>query len=384
MSAKTSAYVFPFRPFRNLSQTEPSIRLEEPKKVGKDFFQPILDVIAPALSLPAGETLDERLVSLFASDAVRFGEREWITDFADHWREQARYFIAKGEPILFTILGFPFKAPVPLKTDRILADFGELAMLKRLHEIGRAVAHEYSPGIKIHVFAEGAFAPINGMPQADSDAYFDSLVAMAEYWGFDEFIVLHETHAIAEQTPGFKDVWAKTAEHIKQRRDAGDETTCTALRDSFPVTFHLNANPGVDDDELRRAYLDDVSARALRDELVERSKEGVVFYRAFLEARDKIQLLEEFAPRALAMTVSPRPGRLGVLPLPAPADVLPYHGLPIWDDKAQALLIDYKWDFFCEDVRATPVYWDGDRESKPFLYLVQNYAAKLSAQTEMP
>ena len=380
MSAKTSAYVFPFRPFRNLKKTTPSITLAQGRKVERTFFEPMLDIIAPRLELPAGDRLEDRLVAFFASDAVRFGAPEWITDLAEHWSGQARHFIEKNEPILFTILGFPFKAPVILKTDRILADFGELAMLKCLHEIGSAIARAYAPGAKIHIFAEGAFAPINGMPQSDSDAYFDSLAAMCRIWGFDQSIVLHETHAIAEQTPGFKAVWDETTREIRQRRDAGDEKTRTALTDSFPVTFHLNANPGVEPDRLRRAYLKDASAQDLYDELVMRSDEGVVRYRAFLEARDKVQLLEMFAPKALAMTVSPRPGRLGVRPLPPPADVLPYHGLPIWDETAQVLLIDYRWDFFCEDVQATPIYWDGDSEDKPFLYLSPGYADLLSAQ----
>jgi hypothetical protein len=251
-------------------------------------------------------------------------------------------------------------------------------MLKSLHEIGAAISREYAPGAKIHIFAEGAFAPINGMPQADADAYFSSLVTMTKAWGYDAYIELHETNAIAEQTPGFKDAWAGAAKDIRERQVAGDEKTVTALNDSFPVTFHLNANPGVSEDELRNAYRDDPSARELRQSLTNRSKNGVINYRAFLEARDRVQLLELFAPKALAMTVSPRPGRLGVRPLPEPADVLPYHGVPIWDDEANVLLIDYRWDFICEDVQATPVFWKDDTEDKPFLYLVSGYASVLN------
>lgn len=376
MSAKTSAYVFPFRPFRNLNKSKHAIHMSDARTVDKSFLLPLLDRIAPPLELPTGEKLEDRLVALFASDEVRFGEREWITDLADHWSAQARYFIGRNEPILFTILGFPFKAPVILKTDRILADFGELAMLKSLHEIGAAISREYQPGARIHVFAEGAFAPINGMPQADSDAYFRSLEKMLGSWGFDRHIVLHETNEIAERAPGFKQVWEETAQEIRDRRDAGEEKIRNALSDSFPVTFHLNANPGVDEDLLRRAYNREPSAQELYDALVERSYEGVVKYRAFLDARDKIQLLEDYAPKALAMTVSPRPGRLGVRPLPEPADVLPYHGLPIWDDEAGKLVIDYRWDFLCEEVEATPMYWDEDIEDKPFLYLSRGYLTR--------
>ena len=101
MAAKSSAYVFPFRPFRNLSQSEPTIRLNERKSVQSSFFQPMLDIISPQVALPEGERLEDRIVALFASDKVRFGSREWITDLAQHWAVQARYFIERDEPILF-------------------------------------------------------------------------------------------------------------------------------------------------------------------------------------------------------------------------------------------------------------------------------------------
>ncbi len=377
MSTTTSAYVFPFRPFRHLDVAEPSTRLEAPRTVERDFFVPMLDKLAPALTLPEGQSLAERIVLLFADDAVRFGQREWITDLTAHWSTMANHFIANNQPILFTILGFPFKAPVILKTDRILPDFGELAMLKSLYEIGVAIARDYAPGVKIHIFTEGAFAPINGMPQANSDAYFAALVAMTKAWGYDAHLVLHETNEIALNTEGFKKVWDETADEIKAKRDAGDAKTRKALTDSFPVSFHLNANPDVDADLLRRAYKQDPSASALYDSLNKRTEEAVVRYRAFLDARDKVQLLETYAPKALGLTVSPRPGRLGVRPLPAPVDVLPYHGLPIWDESTQHLLIDYRWDFLCEGVSATPVFFSEDSENKPFLYLSDGYAKRL-------
>jgi hypothetical protein len=95
----------------------------------------------------------------------------------------------------------------------------------------------------------------------------------------------------------------------------------------------------------------------------------VLRYRAFLEARDRIGLLERYAPHALAMTVSPRPGRLGIRPLPAPADVLPYHGVPVWDPDRRILEIEYLWDLTRGGGRYERIHLAGDPEDLPFLYV---------------
>lgn len=367
--ANTSAYVFPFRPFRNLDRTSPIARIDHRQNVGFDELTPMLEKLAPALPDPSDGDWGSRLIALFSSADVVFGKPEWITDLADEWIEKARPFVEAGEPIEFTILGFPFKAPVPLKTKRTLPDFGELVMLKRLHELALAIGRIHAPGARIHIFAEGAFARMNGMPQADSDAYFKALAEMSERAGFASSLVLHETAAIADTTPGFQKVWDETADMIRNRAAAGDDKTMTALTEARPVTFHLNATPGVPEDLLRRAYLKDPSAAELRSELEKRTDDGVVLYRAFLEARDRVSLLELFAPGALAMTVSPRPGRLGVRPLPLPADVLPYHGIPVWHRGREELTIEYRWDILTSDASFIALHMAADPDAEPFLLI---------------
>lgn len=369
MSEATSAYVFPFRPFRNLDRTEFLARISDPRTVTLADLAPMLDRLAPEIVVPSGASWEERLIKLFADSAVVFGRPEWITDLANHWIGMARPFVEAGRPIEFTILGFPYKAPVPLKTRRILPDFGELVMLKRLHELARAVGVIHAPGARIHVFAEGAFAKTSGKPQADSDAYFAALDEMVAAAGYGATLVLHETAGIAERTPGFSEVWQETAADIKARAAAGDEKTVRALRDSLPVTFHLLSVLDHPEDLVRRAYLGDPSAAALRAELDARAAEGVILYRAFLEARDRVKLLEQFAPGALGMTVSPRPGRLGVRPLPVPATALPYHGIPVWDPVANSLQVEYRWDLLTDAGAYERWQLDSDPDAEPFLLI---------------
>lgn len=367
MSEATSAYVFPFRPFRNLDRTAPLARISAPREVTLADLQPMLDRLAPEITVPQGDDWEDRLVALLADPQVVFGQPEWITDLREHWLAMARPFVAAGRPIEFTILGFPYKAPTPLKTRRILPDFGELVMLKRLHELTVAIGRIHAPGARIHIFAEGAFARSSGKPRADSDAYFHALEDMAGASGYGASLVLHETARIADETPGFNEAWAMKADEIRARAAAGDERTMTALRDSLPVTFHLLAVLDQPEDLVRRAYANDPSAAALRADLDRRAAEGVILYRAFLEARDHVQLLEMFAPGALGMTVSPRPGRLGVRPLAAPATALPYHGIPVWNAQDGTLEIEYRWDILTGDGSYERLQLAGDADPEPFL-----------------
>jgi hypothetical protein len=365
----TSPYIFPFRPFRHLDRSVETAQFTGDRTVDEGYFKAIIEVLAPRLDVAEGGALEDRLLDLFVDPRVVFGNPDFIRSRAEEWKQGFRKAIARGEPMLFSILGFPYKMPVPLKTNRRLADFGEVASLAGLNEIGKAIARVYSPGVKIHVFTEGPFSQLNGMPRDLADQYFGSLQGMVDRFGLGEHIVLQDLSRIIDEQPDFDDAWKQVTEEIRQRRDRGDPKTLDAIRDALPVRFHNIANPGVGEDEIRRAYLNDESAASLRASIQARAEEGVLRYRAFLEARDRISLLERYAPGALAMTVSPRPGRLGVRPLPAPADVLPYHGVPVWNPHQRILEIEYLWDLTRGNGRYERIYLAGDPEHKPFLYV---------------
>ena len=259
--------------------------------------------------------------------------------------------------------------PVPLKTDRTCADFGELVSLCRLSRIAEAVSKIYSPGAMVHVFTEGPFGAFNGVDRSVADAYVASLNHLIEVFELDQGVTIHDLNTAVDDTPQFDAVWQEVTEELRAKRDAGDPVVLQALNDALPVRFHNLANPGVSSDELRRAYLDDGSAEDLRRSIHDRAAEGVLFYRGFLDARDRIKLLEKYVPDGLAMTVSPRAGRLGVRPLPAPANILPYHGVPVLSAQKSQLRIEYLWDVKCSGKCFEKVNFDRDLEDKPFLYI---------------
>lgn len=370
MTEKTSAYVFPFKPFEFLQQELETSTFLPKRVVNEDYFRPVLKAVAPTVEVPDGDSLPDRLLAFFADPSICFGEPDWILQLGQKWKKEFTFFIEQNKPILFTILGFPFKAPVPLKTNRKLPDFGEVAMLARLHQIGAAIARVYEPGVEIHVFAEGAFHEMNGMPRADADAYFKALETVSAKFGYDRFVRLHDTSSIVDEVEGFKNVWDEVTEQIRTRRDRGDAETIDALTAAYPVTFHLNDVTAYNEEAIRNAYLDTSIGKELRTALDARSIDGVVRYRAFLEARDRLQLLERYTPKGVALTVSPRPGRIGVRPLPLPADVLPYHGVPVWNSTNSSLSIVYLWDLKRQGSTIEPIILDGDGDPAPFFYVI--------------
>lgn len=189
-------------------------------------------------------------------------------------------------------------------------------------------------------------------------------------WAYTDVLSqIHDLSRAVDENPDFRRGWAKVTDEIRSRRDSGDEATLKAISDALPVRFHNLANPNVSEDELRRAYLDDGTAGALRRDIQQRAEEGVLPYRAFLEARDRIGLLERYAPDVLEMTVSPRAGRLGVRPLPAPSQILPYHGVPVISADKSRMRVEYLWDLMRSGKEITPVAIAVGPEDKLFLYI---------------
>lgn len=369
MKTKTSPYIFPFTPFKHLDRTDNSTAFVGPDSMDAEALLALAKPFAPALSLPEGDTLAERILALFTSPEILFGEASFITSRSDDWLSRLSKLIDQQRPIEFTILGFPFKMPVPLKTDRKAADFGELVSLKRLNELGRAIADVYAPGAVVHVFTEGPFHLLNGIERSWADGYFSSLQALVKRFGIGSNLVLHDLNVVADNTPRFAQAWHEVTEELRSRRDAKDPATLAALHDALPVRFHNIYVADVSIDDLRRAYLDDGSRDALRASIRTRAEEGVLGYRGFLEARDRVSLLEKHVPDGLGMTVSPRPGRLGVRPLPEPADKLPYHGVSVLSKDRRSLRIEYLWDLQQEGGTYRKTVLSGDSDPAPFVYI---------------
>lgn len=369
MTAKTSPYIYPFQPFLHLDKPTPTSRFAEAREMTETEFSAWLETFAPKIHPLEGQETAEAIYSVFADPGVVFGDPAFLSSRREEWLQRFGRVVAEGRRLDLTILGFPYKMPVPLKTDRTAADFGEVVSLARLNQLARAIGRVYAPGARIHVFTEGAFHVFNSLNRSYADGYFASLQALASRFGVNEHVELHDLNAVVDDNPDFMAVWRDTEADLIARRDAGDEKVLAAIRDSLPVRFHNLANPGVGEADLAAAYRRDPAAKALIDDIQQRAERGTVTYRAFLEARDRISLLQRIVPDALPMTVSPRPGRLGVRPLPEPSRMLPYHGVSVISADGATLEMQYLWDLRRTGRAYVPLHLVGDADPAPFAYL---------------
>ncbi|GAA0479121.1 isocyanide synthase family protein [Streptomyces stramineus] len=92
---------------------------------------------------------------------------------------QIRQFTDAGEPVLFTLPGFPCKSPNPAKVLGHLPDEGERLSLGFLDRLCARIGELYEPGARILICSDGhIFGDLIHVPDAHIDAYGDALRAL--------------------------------------------------------------------------------------------------------------------------------------------------------------------------------------------------------------
>ncbi|MFI9722202.1 L-tyrosine/L-tryptophan isonitrile synthase family protein [Streptomyces sp. NPDC052396] len=92
---------------------------------------------------------------------------------------QIRKFTRAGEPVVFTLPGFPCKSPNPAKVLGHLPDEGERLSLAFLDRLCARIAEIYPPGARMLICSDGhVFADLIQVSDAHIDAYGDELRAM--------------------------------------------------------------------------------------------------------------------------------------------------------------------------------------------------------------
>ncbi|MGK5730612.1 L-tyrosine/L-tryptophan isonitrile synthase family protein [Streptomyces sp. URMC 124] len=96
-------------------------------------------------------------------------------DFPEQLR-RIRQFTDAGEPVLFTLPGFPCKSPNPAKVLGHLPDEGERLSLAFLDRLCSRIGEVYAPGARILICSDGhIFGDLIHVPDEHIDAYGDAL-----------------------------------------------------------------------------------------------------------------------------------------------------------------------------------------------------------------
>lgn len=374
---KYNSYVYPYTPLKDLKDKTVRWELSDPRTVSVADLNGILasqPKIEPAI---AGTTKAEQVLSIFLDPEILFGPAEFITDLRQDWLAALERFISKDEPIRFTLLGFPFKVPVKLKTDRVLPDMGELLILHRLDAIAKAIGRVYPRGAVIHIFTEGAFGPFVGVAKETADAYAQALQKMTADFGFGERLKIRDLSEMETAVPDFSRLFAEKITNLRERQASGDKAFKDKFDGAYGSIYRIVATDMYPDEDVMDAYNEALAGPLLppngatiRRDIESRVAEAVLKYHAYLEVRDDIGFLQQAVPDALALTVSPKPKRLGIIPVNRDCERLPYHGVAVLDERRNGFTIEYLIDIRREPRKFTPVRLEGDLDAAPFYYAV--------------
>src|SRR3989339_741984 len=350
---KSNPHVYPSIDFEELSNKNLRNNFIQEKIVSindiADFLENRILIPIPQIT---GTSIEEKILSIFQDENYRFGPVEFINSNIKKWIERISYFTSKNLPIQFTILGFPFKIPVPLKTNRIFPDMGEVLALHRLSVITKLITNIYKNGARITLFTEGGFGPFTGVPKANWIAYRVFLEELNSQLKLSKSVNIIDLSEMEKTVPDFLEKYNSV----------------------FPVIYKIVFTTDNEEKILMDVYNtklsdDEISPKAseIKNSLKEKTHKCIFSYFAYLKVRDDIDYLQKTVPHSLPLSVSPKFNRLGIIPIRKDIDKLPYHSVPVLSNNNTfdlKYLIDLKRSFG----KFTKVFLDIDKEKKPFYY----------------
>ena len=372
---KSSPYVYPYTPFSDLANRAKTSTFANPEKVTLDELRAIAKELPQPAVVSTGDTVAERILSIFLDDRIRFGDLALIEDCRDFWLKKLDRFISTNNPLVFTLLGFPFKVPVPFKTDRRLPDMGEVLILARLAHIAALIKKEYTPGARIVIFTEGAFGHSVGISDDEANAYAARLNYFVGALGYEDVM---EIRALSEMeaAPDFSDRFAKKISELKELFSSGDVDFKKAYDGAYVSISRIVSTREVPQELLFEVYNESSEdaalspeARSVREDIRAKAQEAVIQYHAYLKVRDDLGFLENAVPDALALSVSPKPFRLGIQPIAEQCVRLPYHAVPVLNQD-NLFTLEYLVDIWRDGRTYMPMMLEGDPDSAPFFYKV--------------
>jgi pyoverdine/dityrosine biosynthesis protein Dit1 len=312
----------------------------------------------------AGVILELLLKSRFRKGSLEaMGSRSFLERHAELVSKR----VEQDLPIQLTLIGFPFKAPNPLKVgQRTLPDLAELAALKRFHTLNAAVRSIYVPGIEIVIIQDGTYiARALEVPISDVRSYTDYFRGLLRLTRADDFIrcedlsALMEVHAPLAEGPSYITNGFRGAE--AERTDQVDAVFLKTLG-------MLNLRRFSDD------ALSSLVQEVAGDGPMPRSRDAQMLDRRVRKAMERYHaldtLLHRFDPRPLAFpeaihaTTRSQPGRLALWLVRRGRGLLPWQGVGVV--RANGCLdVAYLADLERSGTYL-PVFVEG--ESTPFLY----------------
>ncbi|WP_052229789.1 isocyanide synthase family protein [Streptomyces sp. CT34] len=227
-------------------------------------------------------------------------------------------WVAAGEPIRFTLPGFPCKSPNPAKVLGTVPDEGERLALRFLDRLCTRIEAVHPPGARVVICSDGhVFSDLIRVPDTDIDAYGDGLRAMIRDEGLAARLGVFDLRAAYGDLPyaakraRIQEAHAPTPEELRAET-RGDEAARRLYQGITRFLFEdtdLASYPGT-----RSALQRDCRARA---------------YGVIRRSRAWGGLIDEHHPGAVRLSIHPQPrgsAKFGIRLLEAPdAWLTPWH-----------------------------------------------------------
>ncbi|MEK7188562.1 MAG: L-tyrosine/L-tryptophan isonitrile synthase family protein [Patescibacteria group bacterium] len=368
---KSNPFVYPFVPFKDLSDKTIRWKLEEPSKINFRELKKILKRIKFSSAKIKGKTIEDKILSIFLDKNHLFGPSSFITRDKKLWLEKIRYFTSRKKPLLFTIHGFPFKIPCPIKTDRKVPDLGEILIMLKLNSVWESITKIYKPGAKITLITEGGMGKFVGVSEEDWKTYQIQLRKFVKLLNFSKKMNLVEISEM-EKNNDYKKIFKKTLNEIKKLYKSKDKLIIDRVGKTFDSTYRIVSTENYNEETVMDIYNEGIKAVRivkLRSALKKKTFESIFNYLAYLKTRDTLNFVEKIAPHSLPLSVSPKPGRLGIIPISAYCKRLPYHGVPVYHREKNIFTIEYLIDLRRKPGKYEKVYLKEDWENRPFYYI---------------
>lgn len=376
---KPNPYVFPFKDFKDLGNKDLK-KIKDKKTISLEDIKSKLDLYNKNLAFDIqgkDKTIPELLFDLFMHPQIRFGELSMYKENKNFWLDKFTKSL-KDRYFKFSILGFPFKVTYPLKTNRKMPDLGEVFSMNKLENLAAEIHKITGTKTTIYIVTEGAFAPLVGSKAEDAEAYEKYLQTLAKKLGFKhlQFIPLKKMEKYFDDFPkAFKNKISENTRLLKNN----DSSTKTKIDGAYPIILRI-VNPRVKKYEvLMDAYNYDIpkeklnpKAKKLRKFLEKYALKATIDYFSYLQLRDDANFLtKEVGEDYLPLTVSPKPNRLGIIPIDPDVTTLPHHGVPVYFEKKQKFNIMYLIDLLRSKYKITKVFLKDDTDHEPFYYILE-------------
>lgn len=375
----SNPYVYPYVPFYNLNDKRFRAKFESQEKIDFNQLKKLTSNLEIPKIKPKGRTIEGKILSVFLDKNVVFGPRDYITKDINIWTNEFKKFTDNKKPILLSILGFPFKIPVPLKTDRSTPDMGEVLMLKKLHNICDVISKFYKPGATVTIFTEGVFGRYNLTPEKEYKNYFKNLRKINNSLGFNKYVKLVELEEMEKMSKNFNLIFNTKVQTLRSKLKNSDNDIIKKMK-GLEESLKRIVNSKIfnlSNGELMDIYNTEIQDNALPKKL-ERVRKIIhknitdlgINYLAYLSVRDDLNFLQERIPGVITLSVSPKPGRLGVLPIDGDCVRLGYHGVPVYHPVKKRFSIEYLIDIKRKSGKYKKVFLkDFPESTKPFYYI---------------